>query len=161
MQFLIEKCDPALKQTFAKGTILLPEGQNTGRLYVLAAGTVEVLRGDTQVAVVSDVGAIFGEMSVLLGTPHTASVRALTDCEAYEYKDAEAFMSSDPAITFAVARLLAQRLNSATTYLVDLKRQYAGSGNHLGMVSTVLASLVNQPDQDYDPGSDRQPDHRM
>jgi CRP-like cAMP-binding protein len=100
-------------------------------------------------------------MSVLLGTPHTATVRAFTDCEVYEYQNAEAFMSSDPAITFAIARLLAQRLNSATTYLVDLKRQYAGSGNHLGMVSSVLASLINQPDRDYDPGSDREPDHRM
>src|SRR5579871_1562684 len=108
MASLVDKCDPALKRSFAKGTILLPEGQNTGRLYVLAAGSVEVLRGDTQVAAVSDAGAVFGEMSVLLGTPHTATVRALTDCEAFEYQNAEAFMSSDPAITFAIARLLAQ-----------------------------------------------------
>ncbi len=158
---ILDKCDPQLKRAFAKGTVLLPEGQNTGRLYVLSSGTMEVLRGDTQVAVVSDPGAVFGEMSVLLDTPHTATVRALRDCEAYVYEDAEAFMNSDPAITFAIARLLAQRLNSATTYLVDLKQQYAGSGNHLGMVSSVLASLINQPDRDYDPGSDREPDHRM
>ena len=161
MPSLIEKCDPALRRSFAKGTVLLLEGHNTGRLYVLASGAVEVLRGDTQVAVVNDAGAVFGEMSVLLGTPHTATVRAFTDVEAYEYQNAEAFMNSDPAITFAIARLLAQRLNSATTYLVDLKRQYAGSGNHLGMVSSVLASLINQPERNYDPGSDREPDHRM
>lgn len=161
MASILDKCDPQLKQHIAKGTVLLPEGGNTGRLYVLASGSVEVLRGDTQVAVIADPGAVFGEMSVLLGVPHTATVRTLTDCEVFAYDDAEAFMNSDPTITFAIARLLAQRLNSATTYLVDLKQQYAGSGNHLGMVSSVLASLINQPDRDYEPGSDREPDFRM
>jgi CRP-like cAMP-binding protein len=158
---IIAKCDPARRRKFAKGETLLPEGQRTGRLHVLAAGTVEVLRGDTQVAVISDIGAVFGEMSVLLATPHTATVRALTECETYLYEDAAGFMNSDPEITFEIARLLAQRLNNATTYLADLKHQYAGAGNHLSMVSSVLASLVNQPQKDYEPGSDREPGPQM
>ncbi len=161
MASIIDKCDEARKRRFAAGTVLLDEGKRTGRLHVLASGSVEVLRGETQVAVINDVGAVFGEMSILLNTPHTATVRALTDCETYFYEDAAGFMRSDPEITFGVAQLLAQRLNSATTYLVDLKRQYAGAGNGLAMVSDVLASLVNQPARDYEPGSDREPDHRM
>ena len=70
-------------------------------------------------------------------------------------------MRSDPQIAFVIARLLAQRLNSATTYLVDLKRQYAGQGNHLGMVSDVLASLIHQQETEFMPGSDRLPDPAM
>ena len=66
-------------------------------------------------------------------------------------------MRSDPEITFEIAALLAQRLNTATTYLADIKQQYAGSGSHLAMVSDVLASLVTQPARPYDPGSDREP----
>jgi CRP-like cAMP-binding protein len=97
-------------------------------------------------------------MSVLLDMPHTATVRALSQATVYAYPDAAGFMRSDPQITFVIARLLAQRLNSATTYLVDLKRQYAGQGNHLGMVSDVLASLIHQPGNEFTPGSDRQPD---
>ena len=54
--------------------------------------------------------------------------------------------------------MLAQRLNAATTYLVDLKRQYAGNGNHLAMVSDVLASLIHNQEPEFTPGSDRQPD---
>lgn len=161
MVSIIDKCDPKRRQSFPRGSVILPEGQNTGRLHVLAQGTVEILRGETQVAIIADVGTVFGEMSVLLDKPHTATVRALTDCETFLYDDAAAFMSSDAEVTFAIARMLAQRLNNATTYLADLKHQYAGSGNHLAMVSSVLASLVNQPDQNYDPGSDRQPDHQV
>ena len=117
----------------------------------------QLLRGETRVAMISDPGAVFGEMSILLDTPHTATVRTLTPCELYFYEDASAFMRSDPEITFAIAALLAQRLNTATTYLADLKQQYAGAGSGLAMVSDVLASLVNQPARAYDPGSDREP----
>ena len=140
------------------GTVLLQEGTKSGRIHVLAEGTIEVVRGETRVALVSEPGAIFGEMSVLLDSPHTATVRAVSDATVYEFADAAAFLKSDPDTTLAVAKLLAQRLHSATTYLVDLKRQYAGSGNHLGMVSDILASLINQPPGKFEPGSDRAPD---
>jgi len=119
------------------------------------------VRGDTQVALVADAGAVFGEMSVLLDTPHTATVRAYIPSEVYVFEDAAAYLKSDPEIAFFVARLLAQRLNAATSYLVDLKHQYEGHGDHLGMVSDVLASLLNQQDTEFTPGSDRLPDPQM
>jgi CRP/FNR family transcriptional regulator, cyclic AMP receptor protein len=161
MGSILNSCEEAKKREIVAGTTLLTEGTKTGYIYVLAHGVVEVVRGETTVAVIREPGAVFGEMSVLLDVPHTATVRTTTPCTVYAYDDAEAFMRSDPTITFAVARLLAQRLNSATTYLVDLKRQYAGQGNHLGMVSDVLASLVNQQQPEFLGGSDRQPDPRM
>ncbi len=157
MGSILSKCDEALRRHYGPGEVLLGERQRTGRLYVLASGTVEVLRGETRVAVIGDPGAVFGEMSILLNTPHTATVRTLTDCDIYAYEDAAGFMRSDPEITFAIAALLAQRLNTATTYLADLKQQYANAGSGLAMVSDVLASLVNQPTRNYDPGSDREP----
>ena len=85
-------------------------------------------------------------------------MRAVDDSTVYAFPDAAEFLRSDPETTLAVAKLLAQRLHSATTYLVDLKRQYAGQSNHLGMVSDVLASLINQPPGDFEPGSDRLPE---
>jgi CRP/FNR family transcriptional regulator, cyclic AMP receptor protein len=110
--------------------VLLSEGNTSGHIYVLAEGRIEVIRSNTQVAIVSESGSVFGEMSVLLNSPHTATVRALSPVTVYAYADAAGFMRSDPQIAFVIARLLAQRLNSATTYLVNLKRQYAGQGNH-------------------------------
>ncbi len=157
MNPILAACDASRLRTLPAGETLLAEGKSTGRLYVLAAGKLQVLRGETEVAVIAEPGAVVGEMAILLGTPHTASVRTLTEVKAYAYEDAEGFLRSDPAVTFAVAQLLAQRLNSATGYLADLKRQYAHEGNHLGMVSDILASLINQPKTDFEPGSEREP----
>jgi CRP/FNR family transcriptional regulator, cyclic AMP receptor protein len=158
---LLERRHGELKQHFAAGTDLLSEGDKTGRLYILAAGAVEVVRNGVVVATINEPGSVFGEMSILLDVPHTATVRTTTDSDVYELKDADEFMKSDPIIALAIARMLAQRLNSATSYLVDLKKQYAGQNNHLGMVSDVLASLVFQKETQFNPGSDRQPDHEM
>lgn len=144
------------KITVAAGAVLLAEGTKSGRVYVLEEGTLEVARGETQVALVSERGSIFGEMSLLLDSPHTASVRAATPVVVYEFSDGAAFLKSDPETTLVIARLLAQRLQAATTYLVDLKRQYAGHGNHLAMVSDVLASLINQRPGEFLAGSERQ-----
>jgi CRP/FNR family cyclic AMP-dependent transcriptional regulator len=161
MKSILDKCDESRTRKFPVGTVLLEDGKRSGHLHVLSKGTVEVLRGETRVALISEPGSVLGEMSLLLDVPHTATVRTVTDCETYLYDDAASFLRSDPAITYAVAQLLARRLNAATTYLVDLKRQYAGAGTGLAMVSDVLASLVNQPARNYDPGSDREPSPGM
>jgi CRP-like cAMP-binding protein len=138
------------------GTVLLAEGMKSGRVYVLEEGTLEVARGETQIALVSERGAIFGEMSLLLDSTHTATVRAVAPAVVREFIDGAAVLKSDPETTLVIARLLAQRLQAATTYLVDLKRQYAGHGTHLAMVSDVLASLINQKPGEFSPGSERQ-----
>ena len=153
--------DDGKRVQFEAGAELLTEGTTSGHLFVLADGVLEVMRGDTQVALVDEPGAVFGEMSILLDTPHTATVRAYLPSTVYVFDDAAAFLKSDPAVAFHVARLLAQRLNAATSYLVDLKHQYEGHGDHLGMVSDVLASLLNQQNEEFTPGSDRLPDHAM
>jgi CRP-like cAMP-binding protein len=75
MTSILDKCAGVPRREFAAGTVLLSEGETSGRLYVLADGSVEVLRGETQVAVIGEPGSVFGEMSVLLNRPHTATVR--------------------------------------------------------------------------------------
>jgi len=161
MREILDYCDDIPIERFEAGEVLLEEGKWSGCLFILEAGEIEVSRGDTQVAVVDDPGAIFGEMSVLLDLPHTATVRALSPVAVRAPEDAAAFMKRHPEIAFFLARLLAQRLNAATTYLVDLKRQFEGHGDHFGMVGEVLDALINQPGGDFAPGSDREPDSRI
>jgi len=86
MASILDSCAGARRQEFAAGTILLSEGETSGRLYVLAEGTVEVLRGDTQVAIIRGAGSIFGEMSVLLNRPHTATARAASPVGAFVFE---------------------------------------------------------------------------
>lgn len=126
-------------------TVIVSEGERTGRIFALAEGRLEVLRGETQVAVMEEPGALVGEMSALLDLPHTATVRALGDARVHLVEDGVAFLRAHPELAWLVARLLARRLNAATTYLADLKRQFAGSGNHLELVGEVLESLMLQP----------------
>ena len=117
--------------TFDAGDALMVEGETSGRLYVLIDGAVEISKGGFQINLVSDRGAILGEMSVLLDTPHTATVRAVTACSAYESKGGESFLKGRPEATYMLAQILAQRLQGVTGYLVDLKRQFKDESNHL------------------------------
>ncbi len=161
MRSILDHCTGVEPRDFAAGTVLLAEGASSGRLFVLAEGRIEVLRGDTQIALVSDPGAVFGEMSILLGLPHTATVRAGSAVRVYVFNEAEAFLRARPEIGFLLAKLLAQRLNAATTYLVDLKRQFESHTNHLGMVGEVLESLMQQQDEAFTPVVAREADPRL
>ena len=157
MASILPICQGLPIQDFAPGAVLLSEGATSGRLYVLLEGEVVVLKGDFEINTVSDPGAIFGEISVLLGIPHMATVRATTSCRAYVVEDADAFLKANPQISYELSRLLAQRLHGVTGYLVDLKRQYEDHGNHLGMIDDVLETLVHQQPNAFVPGSDRDP----
>jgi len=157
MRAILDHCGAVPLEHMTGGTVILEEGQTTGRVYVLAEGRIEVLRGGTQVTVLEEPGSLVGEMSVLLGIPHTATARALGDVKIHVIENAAGFFSARPGLSWLVARLLANRLNAATTYLVDLKRQFAGHGDHLEMVGEVLETLFHQQEQDFSPGSDRDP----
>jgi CRP/FNR family transcriptional regulator, cyclic AMP receptor protein len=161
MASILEICDGAARKDFAAGTILLSEGETSGQLYILAEGSVEVLRGDTQVAIVSEPGAVFGEMSVLLNRPHTATVRSTSPVGVFVFEDAASFLKSHPEIAFFLGKLLAERLNAATTYLVDLKRQFEGQGNHFGMVGEILETLIHQQHEDFMQGPENEIDPRL
>lgn len=161
MRAVLDYCDEGQKRELAAGTVIIREGGTTGHLFVLVEGALEVLKGDTVVANVAEPGSIVGEMSALLQQPHTATVRAVGSSTVYEIDDATAFLRTQPAVALLIATLLAQRLNVATSYLADLKRQYAGHGTHLSMVSEVLAGMVNLAPAPVSPGSDLKSDPRM
>ena len=109
-------------QTFEPGAVLLAEGMQSGALCILISGEVEILKGGFQVNVVSDPGAFFGEMSILLNTPHTATVRALRQCQAYWIEDGGPFLRSNKDVAFDFMKVIAQRLHDVTTHLTDLNR---------------------------------------
>ena len=150
-------CQDLPLATFQPGDVLMAEGERSGRLYVLVDGAVEIVKGDFQINVVSDRGAILGDMSVLLDMPHMATVRALTPCTFHMSAQGEAFLKSHKEVAYLLAHMLAQRLHGVTTYLVDIKRQYEDQAGHLGMVDEVLESLVHQQRNTFTPGSDRDP----
>lgn len=158
MRTVLSFCHGLPERLFEPGEVLLAEGGTDEMLYVLAEGEVEVLKGEMQVNTQSEPGAIFGELAVLLDIPHTATVRAVSPSRTYVVGHAGDFLRSHPDLIFQLAILLAKRLNSITTYLVDLKSQFEDQQDHLGMVGEVLETLLHQQAEEHIPGSDRYPD---
>jgi CRP/FNR family transcriptional regulator, cyclic AMP receptor protein len=155
----LDHCQGLPERICEPGDVLIREG-TPGSLFVLAEGAVEIIRGDFRINIVDEPGAIFGEMSVLLGIPPTATVRALERSRLFVAEDGLAFLSSQPDLALAVARMLARRLNSVSGYLVDLKKQFEDQQSHLGIVDEVLETLVHDQaaGEPVTPGSDREPD---
>jgi CRP/FNR family transcriptional regulator, cyclic AMP receptor protein len=129
MREMLDYCKGGTELEVPANTVVIREGSKTGRLFVLIKGQLEVIRGDHVVAVLAKPGAVTGEMSLLLDRPHTATVRAAADLTIYQFDDAASFLNEQPAVALLIARLLAQRLNVAATYLADLMKQYAGHGH--------------------------------
>lgn len=146
MPDILEYCQGREAKSFKPGETLIREGGQDGKLYVLINGQVEVLRKDTQVSYIDEPGSLFGEMSVLLDMPYSATVKALSETKAYVIEDAIKFLMSDPAIAIEVASLLARRLYYTTSYLVDLQQQAAGKREDLDLVDRILAQLVQKPE---------------
>ncbi len=154
MQELLEFCRGDAGVELAPGSVLLREGERSGRLFVLASGCLEVFRGEVQIALVDDPGAVFGEMSALLDIPHTTSVRAVTEAVVHVVDDPVAWLARNPGLALPIARLLARRLQNVTSYLVDLKRQFGDRSDHLGMVEEVLESLSHEQGRGFIPASE-------
>ena len=117
----LDHCGGLPERTFEAGEVLIHEGA-PGPLFVLAEGAVEILKGDLRIAIVDRPGSIFGEISVLLDVPPTATVRALERTRTFVAAEGSAFLSR-PELALTIARMLAQRLTSVTNDLAAVKRQ--------------------------------------
>lgn len=125
---------------FPAGAELIAQGGRTGSLIVLKEGEVEVLRDGKFVSAVRQPGAIFGEMSVLLDRPHSATVRALTDVQVFVIADALKVLEARPSWLLQIARLLAQRVNATTAQLVALKQKQSEDDDVIVLPGNVFAS---------------------
>jgi CRP/FNR family transcriptional regulator, cyclic AMP receptor protein len=96
-------------------------GSRTGRLLILKKGAVVVIKEGFEIARVSEPGAVFGELSILLDQPHTADVRTLEPSEFYVAN--EELLAIDQLACIYVATVLAGRVDNANQAVIELKRQ--------------------------------------
>src|SRR5579862_6561377 len=129
--------------TYRPGEHVLKAGSSTGKLLMLRSGSVEVVKDGEQIAKVSTPGAVFGELAVLLDQPHTADVRALEHSE-FHIADASTVLANDATVALYVAAILARRLDSANSALIEVRRQlHAGeSRSKIGKTVEKLQSLL-------------------
>ena len=80
---LLQLVDKLSAKEFAKGEIVLREGEPAGPMYIVEKGHLRVYTGtDGQVRQLRFLreGNFLGELSILTGAPRSATVQALTDC---------------------------------------------------------------------------------
>jgi CRP-like cAMP-binding protein len=155
---LLDACEGRFpERRFAPDEIVIAQGTPAGALFVLIEGRVEIRKNDYPITVLDEPGAVFGEISVLLESAHTATVATRAVSRFYVVEEPVAFLRTTPDVALLVARMLARRLHAMTTYLADLKSQFEQHEDHFGMVDQVLDALTHSQD-DHTPGSDREPD---
>lgn len=155
MNPVLNLCRAFPEQRIARGEALLQESVQSQRLYVLIDGAFEVVRNSVRVVQITEPGAFMGEISILLGTPSTARLVATQDSRVHVIEDAAAALRAQPELMLAMAQLLARRLSAVTAYLVDIKRQYADTDTHLGLMDKVLSSLMAMNPATHEAGSER------
>lgn len=161
MSEILEICASLPTQTFKAGEALIVEGSVDNRLFFLVSGSVSILKGTEEVARVSDAGAIFGEMSMLLDIPSSATVLALTDVVVHCAEDGETFLAENPRVPLHMARMLAQRLFNATAYIADIKAQFADRTDHFALMDKILDELMHQQQKERRAGSAAKDDPRL
>jgi CRP-like cAMP-binding protein len=142
--------------TVEAGEALIEQGRSAPAIYVLVDGSVTLERDGHPFATLDYVGAVFGEMAVVLGRVATATVRANRRSTLRVAEDASAFLDR-PGVARAVLRVTASRLDTMTQYLADVRTQFGHLDNHLGMVDGVLETLLHYQAPPARPGSARDP----
>ncbi len=131
------------EQRFKAGETIITEGETAEGLFFLVSGMVEVSKQNVRITRVKQPGAVFGEMSVILGRTPTATVMAKEDCVFKLATGSLDLLKENPQVAFYVSTVLAQRLNALNRYLVDLKTQFQDREDHLGFVDEILDAIMN------------------
>ena len=128
------------------GEVLIEQGAGGGDLFILEAGELAVERDGVAITTIATANALVGEMSVLLGTPNSATVRAIGHATVRTIENARAHLMQDPELTFRLAALVAGRLDATTALLVDLAKEHPGKTEQ-GLLARILSAIHLQADE--------------
>lgn len=132
-------------RSFAAGEDVITAGESSGELYVLERGRLSVIRDDIEIATIAEPGALIGEMSVLLGIDHSATVRALAPTTVRVIDNAIAFLERTPLVALHVATLACARLDATSALLAHLKQETAGKSSEQTLLNRIWGALT-EPD---------------
>lgn len=132
-------------ETLKPGHRLTTEGSHSGRLYLLEAGRLAVSRDGVDIAHIEEPWAIVGEMAVLLGTPHSATVTAETEVRVRVIDEALDVLQQNPDFALHIATLACARLNATSALLVDLRHAAEGKKQEQALMSRILTAMLATP----------------
>ena len=98
----------------------MKEGDKGGSFYILLKGKCVVLRRNIPLTRIDKKGIIFGEKSMLLEVPRTATIKAYSDVEAIEIGSAlDIMLDHYPKTTKSIMRTLENCVFQQTDFLYD------------------------------------------
>ena len=97
---------------FAAGDLIVTKGEPGAEMYFVARGEVEVLDGERVLSTLGE-GNFFGEKSLLLAEPRSASVRARSQCDVYvlDKSDFIKVLKDHPKFARSILAAYCQRYN--------------------------------------------------
>ncbi len=111
---------------FAKNSIIFKQGDLSREIFILQQGKIKIFRNirnqKKTLAVLSDAGDFFGEMSFINNKPRTATAQALEDTTliVLEPEIFEKMLFQNPEISFRFIKKLAQRLDEADMQIENI-----------------------------------------
>ncbi len=118
--------DLAIEHSFQTGESIFWEGDTPEWFYVVAKGSVKVVKHSSQgrefIIAFFGPGEMFGEVAVFENKPYPASAQAATGTEVLGIKRADfsAFLASRPQVALRIINVLGGRLRDAQSRLRDL-----------------------------------------
>jgi CRP/FNR family cyclic AMP-dependent transcriptional regulator len=128
-------------RVFERGDVVLAQGSMTGRLLFLKQGVVDIVMEEVFLTRVTEPGAVFGDVALLLQQPHTADVLAVESSSFYVVEEAEAFLRSQPLAALYVATVLAGRLYGVNHLLIEARNRAAEAGARRGFIMELVERM--------------------
>ena len=113
-----------LKQKFLPDEYIFKQGEKGNKAYLLLDGRVAIEVNSKKVAEISEM-EIFGEMSLLLNKPRTASIKALKPSIVLpiDKKILEELLGKSPPVVSSLVKQLAYRLSQCDSEIENLKKK--------------------------------------
>jgi CRP-like cAMP-binding protein len=140
-QDVLARLDGFPLRIFESGDVVLAEGSSSGRLLFLKRGAVDVVMDEVDLTRVDQPGAVFGEIGLLLDTPHTANVLAVQSSSFYIVEDGQGFLQAEPLAALYVATVLAGRLDLVNHLVVEARQRAAATGQRRGLIGEMIERL--------------------
>ena len=112
-----------LKQKFLPDEYIFKQGEKGEKAYLLLDGRVAIEINNKKVAEISEM-EVFGEMSLILKKPRTASIKALkpTIVLPIDQKILEDLLTQSPPVISSLIKQLAYRLSQCDSEIEKLKK---------------------------------------
>jgi len=131
-----------LSVKFPAGSVLCRDGETADRLFLIASGSVDVLKGspDGQDVTVATLGPgdTAGEMALFGGSPRSATLRATSDVDAWilDYAGFQRLLDEHPEIARALLAHLSQHLRRESSAIARLTSSEVQPGFRLAFFDT-------------------------